>query len=102
MVLRVETKYLPDIPADSMTNIGSDTLIGNKYVDIDAGKNPIPVAEEGELRSEPAAQAADQADLIYGLRDSLRKSGHNDPADLFAGYAKLATILWVRRNITRR
>jgi phospholipid/cholesterol/gamma-HCH transport system substrate-binding protein len=73
VVLRVETKYLPDIPADSMTSIGSDTLIGNKYVDIDEGKNPMPVAEGGELRSEPAAQAADKADLIYGLQDSLRK-----------------------------
>jgi phospholipid/cholesterol/gamma-HCH transport system substrate-binding protein len=73
VVLRVETKFLPDIPADSMTNIGADTLIGNKYVDIDEGKNPIAVAEGGILPSEPAAQAADKADLIKGLQDSLRK-----------------------------
>jgi phospholipid/cholesterol/gamma-HCH transport system substrate-binding protein len=71
--LRVDSKFLPKIPADSVTSIGADTLIGNKFVDIAEGKNPIPVAEGGALPSEPASTAADKADLILGLQDSLRK-----------------------------
>ncbi|HVW09076.1 MAG TPA: MlaD family protein [Bryobacteraceae bacterium] len=71
--LRVEAKYLPQIPIDSQTSIGSDTLIGDKFVDIDAGKSRRTVANGSELASEPADTAADKADLIYSIQDSLRK-----------------------------
>jgi len=70
---RVETNYLAKIPSDSQTSIGSDTLIGDKFVDIAAGKSVETVAAGSELRSEPAESAADKADLIYGLQDSLKK-----------------------------
>ena len=73
VILRVETKFLPRIPADSMTSIGSDTLIGDKFVDIAAGKESAIVREGSELPSEPADTAADKADLVYGLQNSLRK-----------------------------
>lgn len=71
--LRVETSYLPRIPADSVTSIGSDTMIGDKFLDIAAGKSALPAKNGTELRSEPLETAADKADLIYGLQDSLRK-----------------------------
>ncbi len=71
--LRVEEVYLPKIPLDSQTSLGSDTLIGEKFLDIAAGKERLTVADGGELRSEPAASAADKADLIYGLQDTLKK-----------------------------
>ena len=71
--LRLETRYLSKIPADSITSIGSDTLIGNKFVDIAPGKGLVSVIANGELASEPASSAADKADLIYGLQNSLRK-----------------------------
>ena len=71
--LRVETKYLSRIPADSITSIGADTLIGNKFVDIDPGKDALSLREGGELRSEPAASAADKADLILNIQESMRK-----------------------------
>ena len=71
--LKVETRFLPKIPNNSITSIGSDTLIGNKFVDIAAGKSLVAVAAGGELQSEPASSAADKADLIYGLQNSLRK-----------------------------
>lgn len=71
--LRVESKYAPRIPVDSQTSIGSDTLIGDKFVDIAAGKDRRIVAEGSELRSEPADTAADKADLIYSIQNSLRK-----------------------------
>ncbi len=73
VMLRLETRFLPKIPVDSMTSIGSDTLIGDKFVDIAAGKESAIVRDGSELRSEPADTAADKADLVYGLQDSLRK-----------------------------
>lgn len=71
--LRLEAKYLPKIPVDSQTSIGSDTLIGDKFVDIAAGKSRRIIGDGSELRSEPADTAADKADLIYSIQDSLRK-----------------------------
>lgn len=71
--LRVEEAYLPKIPADSQTSIGSDTLIGNKFVDIAAGKSKALAGEGSELPSEPQASAADKADLIFALQDSMNK-----------------------------
>lgn len=73
VILRVEASYLAKIPSDSLTSIGSDTLVGDKFVDIAAGKSTQKVSEGSELPSEPAESAADKADLIYGLQDSLRK-----------------------------
>ncbi|HXE63372.1 MAG TPA: MlaD family protein [Bryobacteraceae bacterium] len=71
--LRVESKYLSRIPVDSQTSIGSDTLIGDQFVDIAPGKARRSVRGGGELRSEPADTAAEKADLIYSIQDSLRK-----------------------------
>ncbi len=71
--MRVETAYFSRIPADSQTSVGSDTMIGDKFLDIAAGRNPLPVSAGGELPSEPASSAADKADLIYGLQDSLKQ-----------------------------
>jgi hypothetical protein len=42
-------------------------------VDIAAGKDRRAVAEGSELQSEPADTAADKADLIYSIHNSLRK-----------------------------
>jgi phospholipid/cholesterol/gamma-HCH transport system substrate-binding protein len=71
--LRVEARYAPRIPVDSQTSVGSDTLIGDKFVDIAAGKERRTIADGGELPSEPADTAAEKADLIYSIQDSLRK-----------------------------
>jgi phospholipid/cholesterol/gamma-HCH transport system substrate-binding protein len=71
--MQVEEKYIRNIPADSLTSLGSDTLIGEKFLNIDEGKSLMAVAAGGELRSEPADTAADKADLIYGIQDSLKK-----------------------------
>jgi phospholipid/cholesterol/gamma-HCH transport system substrate-binding protein len=71
--LRVEASYLPQLPADSQTSIGSDTLIGDKFVGIAAGKSKVTAGQGSELPSEPEESAADKADLIYALQDSMRK-----------------------------
>jgi phospholipid/cholesterol/gamma-HCH transport system substrate-binding protein len=71
--MRVKTAYLKSIPADSVASIGADTLVGTKFVSIDEGKSPVPIAQSGELRSEPLKQAIDRADLIRSLQDELRQ-----------------------------
>lgn len=71
--LRVESKYLAKIPVDSLTSIGSDTLIGDKFVDIAAGRSGKTATDGSELPSEPEESAADKADLIFALQDSMRK-----------------------------
>src|SRR4051812_49313955 len=43
--LRLETIYLESIPSDSLTSIGSDTLIGEKFLDIAAGKNAATIVD---------------------------------------------------------
>jgi phospholipid/cholesterol/gamma-HCH transport system substrate-binding protein len=71
--MRIEENYLAKLPVDSETSIGSDTLIGDKFVGIAAGKSSATVGEGSELRSEPEESAADKADLIFALQDSMRK-----------------------------
>lgn len=71
--LRVEEAYVSRLPADSETSIGADTLIGNKFVGIAAGKSKAMAGEGSELPSEPQASAADKADLIFALQDSMKK-----------------------------
>jgi phospholipid/cholesterol/gamma-HCH transport system substrate-binding protein len=71
--LRVEEAYLPKLPSDSQTSIGSDTLIGSKFVGIAAGKSKTTAGEGTELPSEPEESAADKADLIFAMQDSMKK-----------------------------
>jgi phospholipid/cholesterol/gamma-HCH transport system substrate-binding protein len=71
--LRMEEAYLPRLPSDSQTSIGSDTLIGSKFVGIAAGKSKTTAGEGSELPSEPEESAADKADLIFAMQDSMKK-----------------------------
>lgn len=71
--MKIDANFLSRIPVDSQTSIGSDTLIGDKFVDIAEGKESRIAGDGSELRSEPADTAADKADLIYSIQNSLRK-----------------------------
>jgi phospholipid/cholesterol/gamma-HCH transport system substrate-binding protein len=72
--MKVDSRFLKNIPSDSQTTISADTLIGDQFVSIDEGKSPIPVSENATLASEPIKQAADRADLIKALQDELRQA----------------------------
>lgn len=69
--MQINTRYLRSIPSDSQTSIGADTLVGFKYIDIAEGKSPIPVAENGFLKSEPMKQATDRADMVAAAQKEL-------------------------------
>jgi phospholipid/cholesterol/gamma-HCH transport system substrate-binding protein len=72
--MKVDTRFLPNIPSDSQTTIAADTLIGDQFVSIDEGKSPVPIGENATLASETAADSIDQADLIQALRDELTQA----------------------------
>ena len=69
--LRIRSRYLRDIPIDSLTSMDEDTLVGYPFIDIDPGKSRVPVSDGGVLQSEPVKQAADRADLIAALERNL-------------------------------
>lgn len=71
--MRLEKDFLVRVPADSITSIASDTLIGDKFVDIDPGKSKVLLAAGGVLESEPIDTSADKEDPVHGLQDSLKK-----------------------------
>jgi phospholipid/cholesterol/gamma-HCH transport system substrate-binding protein len=49
VTISVERDRLGRIPADSVTQISSDSLVGDKFVDITSGTSPKPIPPEGEL-----------------------------------------------------
>lgn len=71
--MTIKRRYLRDIPIDSTTAINADTLIGDKFIDINEGKSAAPLSDDGNLESEPVKQATDRADLIRALGDELRQ-----------------------------
>ena len=71
--MTIKRRYLRDVPMDSTTAINADTLIGDKFIDINEGKSAAPLSDDGVLESEPVKQASDRADLIRALADELRQ-----------------------------
>jgi phospholipid/cholesterol/gamma-HCH transport system substrate-binding protein len=74
--MRVLTRYLKDIPQDSQTDVSADTLVGYKFLDIAAGKSPIPIGEDGVLQSEPVQEAADRANQMITVQNELEQVDH--------------------------
>lgn len=71
--MTIRKRYLRNIPMDSTTAINANTLIGDKFIDINEGKSAAPLSENGILESEPVKQATDRADLIHALSEELRQ-----------------------------
>lgn len=69
--MSVPTRYLKAIPRDSETAVGSDTMVGDKFIGITPGESPLPAMPDGVLRTQPATQVTDRADVIKALRGDL-------------------------------
>lgn len=69
--MRITSRYLKNIPADSLVGIGSDTLVAYKFISIAQGKSTATLADGGELQSEPLQDALFRADLIGALQKDL-------------------------------
>ena len=50
LTMRVERAHLRDIPADSLAQLSSDTMIGDRYVDIQQGQSTARIQPDGEIR----------------------------------------------------
>ena len=59
--LRVEEKYLPEIPADSVAGITASNLLGDKFINITKGRAPRHIEDGGEIKS---LQAQDIPELM--------------------------------------
>jgi len=69
--MRVNSRFLKNIPSDSDTTIGEDTLIGYQFVSIEEGKSPVPLAAQGTLRTKPPSELNVQADFVHALQSEL-------------------------------
>src|SRR5690349_6539458 len=69
--MRILSRFMKNIPIDSVTDISTDTLVGYEFLEIEAGKSPVPIREDGVLQSEPIKQAVNRADLIKALQDDV-------------------------------
>jgi phospholipid/cholesterol/gamma-HCH transport system substrate-binding protein len=72
--MKVDARFLQNIPSDSKTTISADTLIGNQFVSIDEGTSPTPISQNAMLPAETSTDTIDQADLILALQDELRQA----------------------------
>ena len=61
VTIRVEKERLASIPVDSFVQLSTDTLIGDKFVDITSGRDPNHIAPNGELTYK------DQPELMKSL-----------------------------------
>ncbi len=63
VVMRVEREHLPEIPADSTAQISSDTLIGDKFVDIDSGTSLDRIRPNTEVAFKESTELMKRLDL---------------------------------------
>jgi phospholipid/cholesterol/gamma-HCH transport system substrate-binding protein len=63
VTMEVERERLNSITADSFAEISSDSLIGDKYVDITSQKSTAPIAPNGEIHLKPPSTVMKSVDL---------------------------------------
>jgi phospholipid/cholesterol/gamma-HCH transport system substrate-binding protein len=71
--MRVVTRFLKNIPIDSQTNLGKDTLVGYPFIDIDLGKSRITLPENGVLQSESVQEAYIRADQMRAMEGTFQQ-----------------------------
>ncbi len=71
IAMKVERDHLPEIPADSTAQISSDTMIGDKFVDIDSGTSPNPIRPNAEVTYKETGLLSKRIDMAQ-FEDALR------------------------------
>ncbi len=76
-ILTVQSKYLQDIPQDSIASISASNLLGDKFINITRGTSTTPVKPGAELRSAQVKDIpelmAESANLLTIFQDILRR-----------------------------
>ena len=60
-IMKVQEKFLPQIPVDSVAGISAANLLGDKFINITKGRNALTVKDGAELKS---LQAQDIPELM--------------------------------------
>jgi phospholipid/cholesterol/gamma-HCH transport system substrate-binding protein len=69
--LSVSARAAASIPDDSIVEIAAENLLGDKLIEITAGRSPVPVPPGGELRYQPP-QEIDRTQVIASFEKNLR------------------------------
>jgi phospholipid/cholesterol/gamma-HCH transport system substrate-binding protein len=68
LAMQVQTKYLSDIPVDSVAQIAASNLLGDKFINITKGTSPNHVQPDAELAS---LQTQDIPELMASMSNLL-------------------------------
>jgi phospholipid/cholesterol/gamma-HCH transport system substrate-binding protein len=68
LIMQVRTRYLPDIPTNSVIQVLSSNLLGDKFLNITKGTSPEHVVANAEL---PSIQTQDIPELMAGMSNLL-------------------------------
>src|SRR5262249_14621590 len=61
--MSIEQRFLAQIPSDSKSEIVTENILGDKFIQINRGKSPDPVIENAELGHKPATNVYIRIDL---------------------------------------
>lgn len=59
----IDARYLPDIPVDSTTDVTSENMLGDQYLEINRGRSKVQVRPGGVLPPEPPNALLSRIDL---------------------------------------
>jgi phospholipid/cholesterol/gamma-HCH transport system substrate-binding protein len=71
--MSIRQHFLKSIPEDSTVALGAETLLGDKFADINEGKSPRQVQPGAELLSPPPKNEISMGDLITAAREILAR-----------------------------
>jgi phospholipid/cholesterol/gamma-HCH transport system substrate-binding protein len=63
VAMSVETASLPKIPVDSTAEVGAETMVGDRFVDVSSGTNPRQIRAGGEIKYESAPELLKTLDM---------------------------------------
>jgi len=63
VVMTIETLQLRAIPVDSVAEVGADTMVGDKFIDIASGKQKAHIQPGGELIYQPPTDIMKSLDM---------------------------------------
>jgi phospholipid/cholesterol/gamma-HCH transport system substrate-binding protein len=66
--MSVQRSHLANIPVDSTADLGTDTLLGDKFVGITSGRSPIAISPGMEVPLKPQTSTLDLQQFAQGLR----------------------------------
>jgi phospholipid/cholesterol/gamma-HCH transport system substrate-binding protein len=70
---KIQHRFMTDIPIDSIAALTADNILGDKYVNVAAGKSLEHVADGSEIASLIQNGAFNPADLVASLQETLAR-----------------------------